>query len=103
LLAAAATLFSVTSCKKDDDSNSTPAPTKLQLLTGHSWRMNQAFADGVDVTNFFFHRVIWTTSSRMERIIRTPLMKVLQNVFQLTPKSSIPEHGRLPIIKACWS
>lgn len=44
-----------TGCSKDDsDDNNTPAPTRLELLASHGWRLNAFYINGIDVTTTVF-------------------------------------------------
>jgi len=42
-------------CGKDDGANNTTSPlTRTELLTGHGWRLNKFYENGIDVTSAYF-------------------------------------------------
>lgn len=48
------TLALFNSCSKEESSSNTPAPTRMELLTEHGWRLTNLYINNIDVTSAFF-------------------------------------------------
>lgn len=55
LFISAIATFLFLGCGKDDNANKTTNPiSRMELITGHGWKLNKFYEDGIDVTNTYF-------------------------------------------------